>query len=316
MSFFKKIGRALKKALPFAAVAAPFIPGVGGLISAGVSKLGSLWGGDSGGSSAQSFPVSSGSVESRPLGQAPNPIADSGTNWSAALGSVASGAAQYFGQRQANSANAQMAQRQMDFQEQQTSTAYQRATADMRAAGLNPMLAYSQGGAASGAGASSTMSNEVGAGANTALSAYQTIQELEQRRIAMDQMRAQTGLIAQQTELERANTFKTIAQTPGAQHDSVSKMWDAERVRLGFLFDSDTYRDRADTLHSAAQGAKAKSQQAEYDALLAKYGLSKGQSESEFWSSEFGKKYPYLQAGGAVGRDVSSIVRNIVMPWR
>ena len=29
MSFFKKIGRALKKALPFAAVAAPFIPGVG-----------------------------------------------------------------------------------------------------------------------------------------------------------------------------------------------------------------------------------------------------------------------------------------------
>lgn len=69
--------------------------------------------------------------------------------------------AQHFAAGQQESAqnfNSAQAIAQRDWSEKMSSTQYQRATADMKAAGLNPMLAYHQGGASTTPGASATSS--------------------------------------------------------------------------------------------------------------------------------------------------------------
>lgn len=52
--------------------------------------------------------------------------------------------------------NSAEAQKNRDFQEYMSNTAYQRARADLEAAGFNPLLAYSQGGASSPPGSSAS----------------------------------------------------------------------------------------------------------------------------------------------------------------
>lgn len=76
-----------------------------------------------------------------------------------ALAGLAGGILGYQGQKDTNRANLRIARDQMSFQERMSNTSYQRAMADMQAAGLNPILAYSQGGASTPIGATAQMVN-------------------------------------------------------------------------------------------------------------------------------------------------------------
>lgn len=81
-----------------------------------------------------------------------------------AIGSAAGGMLDSdMAQDEANKFSSAQAAANRDWQERMSNTSYQRGMADMRAAGLNPMLAYSQGGASVPNGATATYPGAVGA---------------------------------------------------------------------------------------------------------------------------------------------------------
>lgn len=187
-----------------------------------------------------------------------------------ALGSIAGGLISSAGAANNNSQmmqfNAQEAQRNREWQERMSNTAYQRGMADMRAAGLNPILAYSQGGASSPGGNGAHVSSlengmeALGRGVSSASQLATRHAELEQIKQNTDTGRSVEQLNRENAELTKANVAKanqetatsaaTAANTAASTAYTIEQMQNPAAARA-------LMAAQADAAHSAAGLSRA-----------------------------------------------------------
>lgn len=119
-----------------------------------------------------------------------------------------------------NSAARAAADKQMAFQKQTLQHSYQWGMEDMKKAGLNPMLAYKQGGAGSASGSSYTPQNVGAAAVQGGSTAANSAMALARQKTELDNIRADTKLKADQSDTaialalqHRMNAAQAAAQT-------------------------------------------------------------------------------------------------------
>ena len=244
--------------------------------------------------------------------------------WEALAAAAISAVGSYLSNRKKNKDEAAAAREANAFNADQTATSYTRAVQDMKNAGLNPMLAYQQGGAASAVANKANVVDEAGSAIGTGVSSasqaigmLQGVQQIKNGEVSNEQVIAQTEKIKSETMEKNLNTARLAAQIDETKANEANLKIQAANTSeavLGTRYDSSAkqmaYRANQgdDAMRNTGWAADVRRRKAE--AKGAEYELSEKKATSDFYKG-IGQLNPHLKGVLEILKGASSVKQMI-----
>lgn len=231
----------------------------------------------------------------------------------AGWGAAAAGAATLFGGYLQNQDSSTAAETAFNRSMQARSTAYQTTVQDMKSAGLNPMLAYSQGSTGTPSSAMAQVQNVIGPAASTASQAYSDITGGQAKQVQADLAREQVANTAADTDVKAAQADNVRTDT---QLKTVQGTAGVAGIRQVYANTALTVKQR-DLVVQQIKNAIASNPNISADTLnklidlkLKEFDIPEGAARANAMKGGLGDVKPYLDTGGKMLHSAGSLIRS------